>query len=97
MKLNLQLIKDEKDNKEYVQNFPNGKVCFWLSKTPTSVVFNHCYVELFIDEINQYQRKYRVFDSDTFRTEEAFERGIKWVEDIITLYDKVIMFDKKAK
>jgi len=89
IKLDLEEYKDIKNS--YNQNFPNGYVLFCLSKTPTSDVFNKCRVELGCDEINEYKRKYRMFDAKSFATSEAFGRGKKWALDILNKYEEIFM------
>jgi len=89
IKLNLDEYENLKD--AYKQDFPNGFVAFFLSKTPTSDVFNKCRVELGCDEINEYKRKYRMFDAKSFATSEAFERGKKWALEIINKYESVFI------
>ena len=86
-----ELNKCELMSNAYEQKFPNGMVFFCLSKTPTSDVFNKCRVELGCDEINEYKRKYRMFDSKSFATAEAFERGKRWALEIINKYEDIFM------
>ena len=101
MAINLNLKKEvpkfvsQDGSKEtYTQDFPNGFITFYLSKTPTSKGFNSCYIEFGCDIINEYNRKYRTFDAKSFATLEAFNRGKAWASEVINIYRSALAIEK---
>ena len=94
MKLDLKKVEYENvsmSGVEYKQDFPNGYIRFFLSKTPTSTAYNKVNVEFGADYIGDYNQKYRAWDSKWFATAEAFDRGKTWAEMLINKYESILM------
>ena len=86
--IELSLQKKEFGENIYRQDFPNGYIIVSLSKTPTSEVFNQCYVEIGADKQGS---RYRVWDSEIFRTEKAYDRAINWINEFLGNYKNIFL------